>query len=134
MKIYKSKIGFELVIPISLALGVVIVMGLIQGPAWPAVMIASTLAILIAYLFLTTRYIIDDTRLLILCGFLFNQEIDIHSMQRIRPSRNPWSSPATSLDRLEIQYSKSGFILLSPLDKAGFIADLKKINPAIDSI
>jgi hypothetical protein len=133
MTTFKSKIGLELVVPIGIVLGFVLVMGLVSGPAWVAVIIAGILFLFIGYLFLSTRYLVQDHFLIIQVGFLYQKKIDILSIKRVRPSRNPLSAPATSLDRLEIRHGKSGFELISPKDKNGFIQLLKSINPGINS-
>jgi membrane protein YdbS with pleckstrin-like domain len=41
----------------------------------------------------------------------------------VSPSREPWSSPALSLDRMRIQYGKRA-ILISPADREGFLVAL----------
>jgi hypothetical protein len=75
---------------------------------------------------------VHDNRLIIRCGFLYRKEVDIQSIQRIKETGNPLSSPAISLDRLEIRYGKSGWVLVSPKGKKGFIAALKSLNSAIE--
>lgn len=47
-------------------------------------------------------------------------------------TKSPLSSPATSLDRLEIMYNKNESIIISPKDRTGFINELKTINPGIE--
>jgi hypothetical protein len=42
------------------------------------------------------------------------------------------SSPALSLDRIEIFYNKFDSVIISPKNKADFVAELKSINPAIE--
>lgn len=41
------------------------------------------------------------------------------------------SSPAPSLDRIELTYGEFGLIIISPKDKIGFAQELIKINPKI---
>ncbi|TGK27552.1 hypothetical protein EHQ12_08620 [Leptospira gomenensis] len=42
-----------------------------------------------------------------------------------RPTKNPLSSPALSLDRIRIEYKgKMGFFMISPIDKETFLKDL----------
>ena len=48
-------------------------------------------------------------------------KIPVADIVGVTPSRNPLSSPALSMDRLNISYGKRKFILVSPEDKAGFI-------------
>lgn len=44
------------------------------------------------------------------------------------------SSPALSLDRLEVFYNKFDSVIISPQNKEDFIVALQNINPAIEYI
>ena len=72
--------------------------------------IISGVAIFIAHMFLTTNYWIDGKNLKIKCGLFTNILVDIDSLRRISETNNPISSPATSLDRLELKYQKQSKI------------------------
>ncbi len=69
--------------------------------------------------------------LYIQCGFLYNQQIKISSIRQIKETNNPISSPALSLDRIEIKFDKYSSVLISPKEKEMFIEHLQQINPAI---
>ncbi len=99
-------------------------MGLVLIPA----------VVFIAYIFLKTKYTITTDSLKVECGFLFNQQIKIDSIRQIKETNNPISSPALSLDRLEIKFDKYGSVLVSPKEKTGFIEHLQQINPAIEFV
>jgi hypothetical protein len=131
MKIYKSKIGLELAIPILTIMGGSLYIGIIEKK-WIPVIIELLVIMFISHLFLTTKYIIDKKKLNIKCGFLINQNIDIESIIKISETYNPLSSPATSIDRLELVFNKFDSVLISPKDKKNFIADLIEINPEIE--
>lgn len=130
-KIYRSKAGLELVIPLVLMFvitGAVIV----STPAsWSGILILVFTAAFIVHLFLTTYYVVEGNTLRIRCGFMYNSKIDISSIKQISETNNPLSSPATSLDRLEIRYAQSGEVLISPKEKHAFIKELQTLNPAI---
>ena len=79
---------------------------------------------LVCWLFFTTRYTLTDAFLLIRCG-PFSWAIALDEITHIEPTRNPFSSPALSLDRLMIRYG-GGELLISPADKERFMIDLKK--------
>ena len=113
-KIYKSKLGLELVIPIALILGTVLFLTVSGETSWLGVLILSLLILFIIHVFLTTYYTIDGNFLFIKCGFLYNSKIDIHTIRKIAETNNPMSAPATSLDQMD------------------FIAALKSINPTIE--
>jgi hypothetical protein len=70
--------------------------------------------------------------LAIKCGFLFNKTINIQTIKKITETNNPISSPATSLDRLEIVYGKFDSVIISPKKKVEFIADIKSLNPNVE--
>lgn len=78
-----------------------------------------------------TRYLLTDESLVVFCG-PFRMLVPLATIEEVRPSRNPLASAATSLDRLEIR--RSGKLLglfISPLDKEGFLADLKLRCPQL---
>jgi hypothetical protein len=134
MTTFRSKLGRELVIPIS-----ILIVGLgsfmTYQRIWPGLIIIICVAIFITFIFLTTYYQIDGNTLKIRCGLTFNLKIDIGSIKRISETNNPLSSPATSFDRLELKFLKNGKIdtvMISPKDKSGFISKITATNPAID--
>lgn len=76
-------------------------------------------------------------------GFL-GSELRIHSgpfvwrvpladVDRVKPTRNPLSGPAPSLDRLEVRYGGGRrFVLISPEDKGGFLRALAARAPQLE--
>jgi hypothetical protein len=134
MTTFRSKLGRELIIPISFILGGLGFLMAYQR-IWPGLIIIVCVAIFIAFIFLTTYYQIEGNTLKIRCGLTLNLKIDIGSIKRISETNNPLSSPATSIDRLELKFLKNGKIdtvMISPKDKSGFIKMVTAINPAID--
>ncbi len=75
------------------------------------------------WLLWSTRYIVTDDLLAVRSGpFFWNiPREDIHSLA---PSRSPLSSPALSLERIEISYGDDKVLLVSPDDRRGFAAAL----------
>lgn len=73
------------------------------------------------------RYGVDDTHLMVRFG-LCRRRIPLASIVSVRPSRNPRSSPAMSLDRLCVRYGKGIFntVLISPADRRGFLDELAR--------
>lgn len=65
-------------------------------------------------------------------GGPFRWKIDIMTIISIRKTRNPLSSPALSLNRLEIRYGKWNTILISPKNVDQFCENLRKVNSKID--
>jgi len=104
-------------------------------PQQAVVAIVILLLVLLALLstFTSTYYRIEGDELLIRSG-LFRWRVPIEAIESIEPTRDPWSSPALSLDRLRIHYRKNGGgsdILISPDDKEGFIAAVRAVNPTV---
>jgi hypothetical protein len=71
--------------------------------------------------FRSTRYEVTG-REVVARSSPFRWRIEIDSIESIRPSRSPASSPALSLDRLEIRYGGGRTLLVSPQDREGFLA------------
>lgn len=64
---------------------------------------------------------------LVIRSGLFRSRIALSSIESVKPTRNPISAPAWSLDRLQISYLKKGnltFTLVSPEDKQSFLNEL----------
>jgi hypothetical protein len=74
----------------------------------------------------STCYTLTDEQLLIRCG-PFRYRVPFVEIDIVKPSRNPLSSPAGSLDRLLIKWNggrKS--ILISPSRKTDFLQELER--------
>jgi hypothetical protein len=67
-----------------------------------------------------TGYEISEEELKISCG-PFRQRILLQEIREIKRTRSPLSSPACSLDRMEIKFGKSKRVMISPADREGFI-------------
>ena len=130
-KIYKSKIGIELVIPILLII-IFSFHNIINEPKISAIIILIFILAFILYIFLSIKYTISNQNLNIKGGFLVNEDIDISKIKKIEKTFNILASPAASLDRIEIKYGDGNSILISPKNKTEFINDVKKINPNIE--
>lgn len=87
----------------------------------PAILIGAGLPI---WLMVSTRYILDDSILLVKSG-PFKWQVEVEQITSITPTSNPFSSPALSLDRLLIEYGRGKSIMISPKDKGQFILDLE---------
>lgn len=131
MSIYRSKPGIQFILPVVIILagfGFIV----IYNKVWFGLAIILILTALIIHMVLTTYYQIEDRVLKIKSGFLLNKTVAIGSIRKIMETKSPLSSAATSPDRLEIMYNKNDSIIISPKDRAGFINELKTINPGIE--
>lgn len=131
MTTYRSKIGLEIVIPISIVIaGTASLM--VYQKIWFGLMPVFLLVVFIVHMFLTTYYVIADGELIIKCGFLNRKTVDINTIRKISATNLALSSPATSLDRIELLYNKFDSVLISPKDKEGLLKKLLEINPSIE--
>jgi hypothetical protein len=133
--VFRSKVdGWFRVLPWVgvLVLGGVLVIPAVQGDRaalWftPALLLPAALPL---WLLRTTDYTITDTQLRIRCGPL-RWNVPLADVRAVRPTRNPLSSPALSLDRLRIEYSRSLAVMVSPDDKEGFLSALRTRVPGL---
>ncbi|MEM7655137.1 MAG: PH domain-containing protein [Bacteroidota bacterium] len=130
MTTYHSKIGWGLATFLFGILGCTIAL-MWSSESWGGIILVGGVLAFCVHLFLTTCYTVVDDQLLVRSGFIFKEDIPIHAISQIIPTNNPISSPAASLDRLEITYRQGQKVLISPRAKAEFVAHLLKINPDI---
>ena len=92
-----------------------------------AVVVAMIVAgvLLIASVLLRTHYTVSDGKVRIVSGPFF-WTIAISEITDITESRSALSSPALSLDRLNIAYGRNKRILVSPADKKGFLKAVER--------
>ena len=95
-----------------------------------AVAIVAVTAVFVEWTFHSTRYTIAGSTLLVQSG-IFRWQIPISEIESITPTRNPLSSPAASLDRLDVRYSGGRSLLISPRDRDRFLEAVKVVNPSI---
>lgn len=138
MKEFKSKVGYGILIPILvLFIGIMLIPSISGDSVGARLTMAAIMLPAIAFtlhLFFTTTYRINDSNeLRIKCGLLINSTVDITKIKSISRTRNPISSPAPSMDRIELKYGKWDSVIISPKDKIGFVDALLQINPNIQS-
>jgi hypothetical protein len=131
--IYKSKLGLELIIPLALIFGYAL-FELILNRVWIGILIMLLTILFIIYTFISIQYKIENNNLNIKCTILMNIDIEIKSIRKVTETYNPLSSPAASIDRIEIFYNKFDSILISPKLKKKFIKNLLEMNPNIEIV
>jgi len=127
MLVFPSKIDRWLLaltaVPLAISMGAM-VPALLSHPPLEAVLLIVGIEVLllsfITWTFRSTRYEVADRELIARSG-PFRWRIEIAGIESIRPTRNPLSSPALSLDRLEIRYGSGRKLLVSPADRIGFL-------------
>jgi hypothetical protein len=137
--VFPSKVDRWLVILIACVIGgvsTVIFFVSRNSPAPPPkIMIVVPFLVfgVILWSFKSTYYAVEGSTLIVKSAFM-TWRIDIHHIDEITPTRNPMSSPALSLDRLELRYRQLGTsrtILVSPREKRRFLEALRAVSPAI---
>lgn len=74
------------------------------------------------------QYSFEEKCLVVRSGFL-RIRIPLLAITLVKPSRSLASAPAWSLDRLEIRYGRTQRVIISPREKAAFVAELEKRAP-----
>ncbi|MBI1192785.1 MAG: hypothetical protein GC205_06375 [Bacteroidetes bacterium] len=129
--VFRSKFGWEIAIPIGVIFLGVSGLLLASQASWVGLAVLLLTFIWILHLFLNTHYTVENGMLTITCGFLYRKKIDLQALSSIRETNSILSSPATSLDRLELTWGSNQKVMVSPKDKSSFIAALQSVNSKI---
>ncbi len=122
MEIFKSKIDGWLLAILIFAIVVSLVSAFAAAKQTNMIVTANTLILgagLPLWLLIGTQYIVSAQQLKVRCG-PFSWSIPLSSITSVSNTRNPLSSPALSLDRLEIKYGNGKSVMVSPAEKAAF--------------
>jgi hypothetical protein len=131
--VYKSKIDWWLLIILVVAIALALYVSaaiVVSGSLgiWWVLLVTAGLGIgLPLWVMLSTHYTLDNGRLLIKSG-PFKWQIPLMDIKSIRPTSNPLSSPALSLDRLRIEFGRGSAIMISPRDKEQFLRDIEALR------
>jgi len=90
-----------------------------------AVFILLVACVLPLWLLASTYYRIEASALIVRSG-PFRWTVPLDEIRSVRPSRSLWSSPALSLDRIQIDYGRGRSLLVSPRDRDGFLAAIQR--------
>ncbi|WP_438317028.1 PH domain-containing protein [Sporosarcina sp. FA9] len=103
---------------------------LITYKSIPGYIIGALIITLLLWIWFGTGYKIEGEFLKVRYG-PFKSKINIKEIKVIRRTKNPFTAPALSVDRLEIQFSKFDVINISPKSESQLIHSLLAINPHI---
>ena len=118
-------VGYVLVVLIGTTL-----LTLKEG-TWVGFAINMPILVWFVHMLMNTYYTVEAKTLEITCGIFKKIRISIKDILHVKETRNPFSSPALSMDRLEIKYADRKFVLISPKEKNDFINTLLEKNPEI---
>ncbi len=127
--IYWSKIDTWLLLLVGFGILGAVAVGISAPPQgsvgrWLAIIGLPLVLFLFAF---PVSYRVSTSELTIRSGVLLRWKIPLEAIQDVYPTRNPLGSPAWSLDRLHIRYSrgaKLASILISPKNKSDFLREL----------
>ncbi|ACU60724.1 PH domain-containing protein [Chitinophaga pinensis] len=128
---YKSAVSAGIIVPVIIIFSIVLITAVISH-TWGLLAFILLTSAFAFYTIFSVVYQLEGDELTIRCGILFKRTLSVQSIRSIRPTRNPLSAPAASLDRLEIAFNKFDTILVSPKDKEAFIGQLRAVNPNIE--
>ncbi|MBM7614336.1 PH domain-containing protein [Alkaliphilus hydrothermalis] len=103
----------------------------LMSEGWLIKILMLATAIFAGWIWFGTSYYISEEILIIKCG-PFSEKISIKDIKSIKKTRNPLSSAALSINRIEIRYGFSGMTLISPKDKEQFVGLILQKNNNID--
>lgn len=116
--------------PVEVGVGIyLLVSGGSSEAGWTLIGSGAFLVLLMVLVVWPVRYVLEGDRLVIRFG-VFRSRIAYDRITGVHPTRTLLSSPALSMDRLQVDYKRGvGMALISPLDKAGFLAALAARAP-----
>ena len=119
---------FLLMAAVGALSGIVAVPAVLAGRWWIVAALVAPLGLMMWNL-LSTYYVVSGDALSVRC-LLIRKTVPLASVTMLRASRDFRSSPALSLDRIEVLYGNDS-VLVSPKEKTAFIRALRARKPSI---
>ncbi|MGE7603522.1 PH domain-containing protein [Peribacillus sp. NPDC097675] len=116
--------------PVFLGIVIAVFIPLFMDQDLTSLYIGVPVAGLILWIWFTTYYVIENNSLVVRSAFI-HKTIPVYEIKSIKRTFNPLSSPALSLDRLEIIYGTGKMVLISPDNRDKFLDELEKLNQSI---
>jgi hypothetical protein len=135
--VFRSKVDGRLTaigiaMPCVALAAVAAIPGPVTGVWWLSVIAGLLVATVVAWVVLATYYEFEGDVLVAHSG-PFSWRIPLQEISAARESNSVRSGPALSMDRLEIAYGNGRVLLISPEDKAAFLAVLHRRAPQLAS-
>lgn len=128
--VFKSKVDIWMAI-IFIFVPISMIYGVITEPSAVLLLVTGVIIVLLCILFFGTKYVIEKDELIVYGG-IYKKRIPIKQIRSLRPTKNPLSAPAMSIDRIEITFDPHiQVILVSPKERELFVKKLLEINPSI---
>jgi len=135
MDTFNSKIDLWLAVVFLASIAVMVYVAIIT-PGLVIVLALGASSILMVWVLLVTKYSVDDRELRVTSG-PFRWIIPVSDVQSVRPSNNLLSSPALSLDRLELSMRGRKFCsfpLRTRLDSLSLCGLMARPLPIFDQL
>jgi hypothetical protein len=135
--VFRSKVDGKLKL-IGLALPCVVLIAIASSPRlatgllWVPIILTVLVAAMVVWVVLSTYYEFEGDVLVAHSGPFF-WRIPVKEISAVRESNSVRSAPALSMERLEITFGEGRALLISPEDKAGFLATLRRRAPRLAS-
>ena len=97
---------------------------------WLPVGLVFLATVLVCWILISTYYELQAGELLAHCG-PFSWRIPLTEITAVRESSSVRSGPALSMDRLEVVYRGGRVLMISPADKAEFLAAMHRRAPQL---
>ncbi|MFB4168868.1 PH domain-containing protein [Virgibacillus sp. JSM 102003] len=97
---------------------------------WVKIVVLFPIGFCLMWIWFKTGYTIENNSIKIQYG-PFKKYIEIDEIYNIRETKNPFTAPALSMNRVEINYGKYETIQISPKEISLFVGELQKKNPHI---
>ncbi len=135
--VFRSKIDGKLMaIGLAMPCVALIAIGtnarLATGLVWFLAILTVLVAVIVVWVVMSTYYEVGADELLARSG-PFCWRIPLKDISAVRESNSPRSGPALSMDRLEITHANGRVLLISPGNKAAFLAALHRRAPWLAS-
>jgi hypothetical protein len=129
---FRSKVDALLVVPglVGFGLPVLLIVGglaegrPLAGAIGPLIILAAIAPLLLI------SYELTDDEIIVRSGWL-RWRMRLTRIRALKATRAMWSSPALSLDRIEIRTERGLWLMVSPADKAGFIKAIQARVPGV---
>ncbi|HEU4988637.1 MAG TPA: PH domain-containing protein [Gemmatimonadaceae bacterium] len=92
---------------------------------------AAAVLLLFRWSYRSTTYVLGADALVVRCAGM-RWRVPYGEIRRVEYTSNPISSPALSLRRLAVSYGAAGWLLVSPTDRAAFVAALARRVPGLE--
>lgn len=100
---------------------------------WLGAALLSPAVLLWIWMWFGTGYTVTENELKVRCG-PFRKTIALKEIIKVEKTDSILSSPALSMDRLEVEYGHYNQIIISPINQDAFISLLRERCPQLDGI